>query len=337
MFGTGSTHSMLDEICIKRRAGRKFDPGSVLAGRWTIVSSLSHQGGDISDGCFNRGIKLVTDARDQRSYVLKMLTPDICLPGHAARELRILQHLTRCAGEDPTNLVRLYAMEDGARHPHDIPWIMTEHCDAGTLAHMMTMCEDEQVNFPEPFLWHVFQSLAQAARFCHSNGVVHRDITLTNVFVQNAQANDIYPSIKLADFGCAVTRDDLETLSIGELFPGNPRYMPPEGCEANPSCDIYQLGLVMLCMFMREAEPTEALADFYSNQGCQTYSPELRNLIHWCLSKNAKDRPSADVLVRKIEESRSQMAQYKGQMSFEDLLKRERKGSLDSVASDVTD
>ncbi|KAJ4289649.1 hypothetical protein N0V90_010978 [Kalmusia sp. IMI 367209] len=321
---------MLDEICIRRRAGRKFDPDSVLKSRWTILSSLSHCGSQTSDGCFNRGIKLIQENSTGRLCVLKMLPPDICSPGHAAHEIRILRDLKRyngCGGH--ANVLRLLDADDGSKHPHDIPWTVTELCDRGTLAQLVKLYGDERLHLPEAFLWHVFEGLSEAVRFCHGQGVVHRDITLTNVFLQSSGRRHAYPRIQLGDFGCAVTRTDLAQFPFGSFFPGNPRFMPPEGCEAEPACDIYQIGLVLLCLYMCDLNPTECLADFLNGQDARggKGSRELEILVKWCLASKGEERPSADVLVKKI---RKLKVERQGGSLFEELMEMQKEVGFES-------
>ncbi|KAF1979273.1 kinase-like protein [Bimuria novae-zelandiae CBS 107.79] len=299
---------MLDEICIRRRAGPKFELGSILNCRWKILSSLVHGGGQVSDGCFNRGIKLVQDVSSGQLAVLKMLSPDILCPGHAAREIRILKDLFGHGDVAHENAVRLLDSNEGVKHPHDIPWAVTDLCDAGTLAQLIKMYGDGRLFLPEEFIWHVFDGLAKAVRFCHAQGVIHRDITLTNVLLGSPSQNDTYPTVQLGDFGCAVTQKDMVQSSLANLLPGNPRFLPPEGCEAHKASDIYQTGLVVLCLYMRDNDPTESLADFAAEADThgQICSPELKSLIEWCMAAKSTERPSAEILVRKIQEAKTE-------------------------------
>ena len=287
---------MLEEICIRRRAGDKFEPGSTLDGRWTIVQSLTHRGSQVSDGCFNRGIKLVEDVSSGNLCVLKMLPPDILCPDHAAREIHLLRSLSQHGGEIQTNLVRFMDSYNGAEHPHDIPWVVTAFCNSGTLAQLVKRYQDEGIRLPEAFLWHVFEGLAKALRFCHSQGVMHRDITLSNVFLHSKNLDDTYPVIQLGDFGCAVRQEGSAPPSVEHLFPGNPGFLPPEGCEAHAASDVYQLGLVVLCLYMANLDPIESLADFIAegNTHERLYSQKLTELIQWCMVTEMSKRPNAE-------------------------------------------
>ncbi|KAF2443721.1 kinase-like protein [Karstenula rhodostoma CBS 690.94] len=312
---------MLEEICIRRRAGLKFELGAVLNQRWTIISSLSDYDIHTSDGCSNRGIKLVQEISTGKWCVLKMLPPDMSCPGHAMREICVLHNLNRPNNSD-ADIVRLLDFDDGCKHPHDIPWIVTELCDRGTLAQLVDSHASQSRHLPEAFVWHVFERLAAAVQFCHDLGVVHRDITPANVFLHSNTKMQTYPDVRLGDFGCAVDERDFSRLTLETLSPGNPDFMPPEGCMVQASSDVYQVGLVVLCLCMCETDLTECLADFYGGMDTcgRRISPELKRLIVWCLSREAGQRPSAEMLVASIQRVVSERRINKETVAFERLL-----------------
>ncbi|KAK7187160.1 kinase-like protein [Paraphaeosphaeria sporulosa] len=313
---------MLEEICIRRRAGCKFELGSVLNHRWIIASSLSDHDNHASDSCTNRGIKLVQENSTGKWCILKMLPPDILRPGNAMREICVLQNLNRQGKTGHTNIVRLLDFADGCQHPHDIPWMVTELCDRGTLAQLVENYASQGVHLPEAFLWYAFERLAAAVQFCHNSGVVHRDITPTNIFLHSNTDMHTYPNLQLGDFGCAADEHYLLESTVEILSPGNPDFMPPEGYLVQASCDIYQVGLVVLCLCMRETDPTESLADFFNEMNTcgRQISTDLKRLIIWCLSREAAQRPSAEVLVASIDRIVSERQSNRKTFAFESLI-----------------
>lgn len=81
---------------------------------------------------------------------------------------------------------------------------------------------------------------ADAVGTVHAQGILHRDLKPTNIFIQTSGAS------KLLDFGLAKGKDDGIVTNIGRRL-GTPRYMPPEvvrGRSADERSDVYQLGLV---------------------------------------------------------------------------------------------
>ncbi|RXN39246.1 serine threonine- kinase pim-3-like protein [Labeo rohita] len=100
--------------------------------------------------------------------------------------------------------------------------------------------------------------LISALRHCESRGVLHRDVKPENLLI-STESHDI----KLLDFGCG----DLLKDSAYKYFAGTLEYAPPEWFRQRPLSCRTGYGLV---------------------------SGECRQLIRWCLSASASDRPSLD-------------------------------------------
>jgi len=111
--------------------------------------------------------------------------------------------------------------------------------------------------------------LASALAHAHKNGVIHRDINPSNIFL----SDDLTP--KIFDFGIArapnrLAEDDDEepfTLFQNNLL-GTPSYMSPEQAQGKPAdqlTDLYSLGAVMYEMLTQrkpfQAETTENLLE----------------------------------------------------------------------------
>ncbi len=63
--------------------------------------------------------------------------------------------------------------------------------------------------------------MAQGIQYCHQKGIVHCDVKLENVLVDNGVA-------KIGDFGVA---KECSSSFVANTFLGTPYYLSPEICE----------------------------------------------------------------------------------------------------------
>ena len=93
----------------------------------------------------------------------------------------------------------------------------------------------------------ILQSLLSGLAHAHARGILHRDIKPGNILLGSEA--DLRPTIKLADFGLALTHNDAASPDTGMRVVGTPEYMAPEQIEGlwrdqGPWTDIYALGCV---------------------------------------------------------------------------------------------
>ena len=92
-------------------------------------------------------------------------------------------------------------------------------------------------------LKNIMKQLVEVIEYIHKHGVVHRDIKLENILIDDKM------QIKLIDFGlCAIKKDEFEML---EGTVGTPRYSSPEilsGTYYNCSTDLWSLGVVLFLL-----------------------------------------------------------------------------------------
>lgn len=236
---------ILNRIRSDQYMGHVFDEGQTVDRRWQVQSRLSD-----AYGFFNRGVHLVRELYNDRpnTFVMKVLPSRSMYRGYAKREVDILFQL-----KDHPNIVQ-YCDSYAPYHRHAAPWLVMYYCNQGILISFVHKVK----SLPALFIWHVFESLAEAVRYSHTgpmdgysalwDPVSHIDIIPGNItFHKEDDRNEVYPTVKLTDWGCAVTQSEVNTKRlIGADLPVQDRNcIPPEGYMGSEAADIYQVGLVV--------------------------------------------------------------------------------------------
>ncbi len=142
--------------------------------------------------------------------------------------------------------------------------------------------------------------VAETLEYIHARGVIHRDVTPSNIMIVDYRTRFSRPRARLTDFGLAIhgsiPRDPEGTTN------GTAAYLSPEQVRnepLTPASDIYSLGLVLLeCFSGTIAFPGTPVE---SALGRLDRDPELtdevperwRPLIRQMTAASAADRPSA--------------------------------------------
>jgi serine/threonine protein kinase len=312
---------MIENILLGRenRAhnGNAFDVGKVVGGRWSITSELKGV-----DGTYNQGIRLVRDDVNGEIRIMKILPSEAMYPGYQIREMNILSRVIH------RNIITLYGVHlpSPVTERHASPYLVTEYCDKGTLASLIKTWNDRGELIPESFVWQVFEALVTAVQYLHHgpypynaaaynwDPITHRDIIPSNIFLKSSPQVDPgdYPiSIKLADFGCAITDSEMaaQNYSVRDLPAVSGLYRPPEGAQATEATDMYQVGLVISLMYCMMDSPSDDVAEAVSLtrdhlKGYKGCSPELRMYIEMCLDDDEDQRPDSNFFVLRIQSAR---------------------------------
>lgn len=137
-------------------------------------------------------------------------------------------------------------------------WIATELCTGGSLADWL------RAEHPKPELHAVARfiaAVADALAYSHEQGVLHRDLTPSNVLLEPSDPSSnrlgrlAEYSPKVIDFGLAKFREvsGQETRSGARL--GTPEYMAPEQAAGQldqvcPATDVYALGAILYALLV---------------------------------------------------------------------------------------
>jgi len=89
----------------------------------------------------------------------------------------------------------------------------------------------------------IFTQICSGISYCHSKHIVHRDIKLENILL------DDYNNIKIIDFGFSICIDPEKKLNV---FCGTPSYMAPEIVAKlyykGAAADVWALGILLYAM-----------------------------------------------------------------------------------------
>ncbi|KAJ7705443.1 hypothetical protein B0H17DRAFT_1326241 [Mycena rosella] len=118
-------------------------------------------------------------------------------------------------------------------------WIVTELCCGGELFDYLV----EKGRLSEDETKVIFGQLCLAVGYLHDKGIVHRDLKLENVLL------DERCRVKLGDFG--FTRE-FERGALMETFCGTTGYASPEMLQGRkylgPEVDVWSLGIILYCL-----------------------------------------------------------------------------------------
>eukprot|EP00440_Ansanella_granifera_P032292 gb/GFBE01035045.1/.p1 GENE.gb/GFBE01035045.1/~~gb/GFBE01035045.1/.p1 ORF type:complete len:713 (+),score=101.93 gb/GFBE01035045.1/:1-2139(+) len=148
-----------------------------------------------------------------------------------------------------------------------------------------------------------------AVDFCHSHGVVHRDIKAENVLLTAVPLDSPGSVVRLCDFGLAARcfPEDGETLK--EAL-GSPDYIAPEIVRRSPygqKVDTWSAGVLLyvcFCCYSPFSAPTDAQVlrnilkgKFEFGAAWDNFASEMRELVILMLDVDAKTRPTAEAVL----------------------------------------
>ncbi|KAM9106626.1 inactive serine/threonine-protein kinase PLK5 [Megaptera novaeangliae] len=245
----------------------------------------------IGKGAFSRCYKL-TDMSTSSVFALKVVPHGgggagrLCPSDKVEREIALHSCLRH------RNIVAFH----GHFADRDHVYMVLEYCSRQSLAHVL----EARQTLTEPEVRYYLRGLVSGLRYLHQRRIVHRDLKLSNFFLNKNM------EVKIGDLGLA-TR-------VGpggrchRVLCGTPNFLAPEVVSRNGhSCqsDIWALGCVMY-MVLTGAPPFVAapLSEMYQNIRDGRYpepahlSPNARHLIARLLAPNPAERPSLDHLLQ---------------------------------------
>lgn len=202
-------------------------------------------------------IYLVYDSSCDRNVALKKIRGDRLkyptLKDRFLREAKIAAQMAH------PSIIPIYTIHsDSDEIYYTMPYV-----EGDTLKQIIRKCLEEekkgQIQHPIgasiPALMRIFLNICQAIAYCHSRGVLHRDVKPENVIVGKFGETFIL-DWGLADFINNPLKDSNEKFPVVEFvdltrpgkIPGTLAYIPPErifGKPATYATDIYALGVIL--------------------------------------------------------------------------------------------
>ena len=145
-------------------------------------------------------------------------------------EFQLLRNL------DHPHIIRIYDLYKDQRYIY----MITELCEGGDIFSMIQKAD----NFNEKIASRIMKQAMNAVLYCHSNGIVHRDIKSDNILFLE---NNIDSPIKLIDFGISLKFEKNTKLKDKT---GTVLYIAPEVLQGSydEKCDIWSCGVLMYMM-----------------------------------------------------------------------------------------
>ncbi|XP_048196576.1 inactive serine/threonine-protein kinase PLK5 [Perognathus longimembris pacificus] len=247
----------------------------------------------IGKGAFSRCYKL-TDMSTSAVFALKVV-PRGGAAGGAGR--------LRSRGKVEREIAlhsRLRHRNIVAFHGHfadrDHVYMVLEYCSRQSLAHVLKARQ----TLTEPEVRYYLRGLVSGLRYMHQRRIVHRDLKLSNFFLNKNM------EVKIGDLGLAA--------KVGpgghchRVLCGTPNFLAPEVVSRKGhSCqsDIWALGCIMYTVLTGSPPFTGTpLSEMYQNIRDAHYpepahlSPNARRLIARLLAPNPAERPSLDHLLQ---------------------------------------
>jgi eukaryotic-like serine/threonine-protein kinase len=255
---------------------------SVLLGKYRVEHTLGFGGMGLVVQAHNMPL-------DER-VAIKFLREDVAIDdGHIERFLREAKAAVRLKSEHVAKIRDVGTLENGR------PYIVMELLEGLDLGKLL----DDMGSLPTQRAIDLLLQTCDAIAEAHANGIIHRDIKPTNLFL--TRRRDGSDLVKVLDFGISKIQQGPEmALTQTSNMLGTPAYMSPEQMRsartADPRSDIWALGTVLyelvegrppfrasnfaeLCVLV-STEPPDPLEK----------APELANVFSRCLAKSVEHR-----------------------------------------------
>ena len=258
----------------------RFEPGTVLGGRYRIVGRLGRGGmGEVYRA---------DDLKLGQPVALKFLPPDVDTDPARLTQLHTEVRLARKVSHP--NVCRVYDIDE----IEGSTFLSMEYVDGEDLASLLRRVG----SFREGRALEIARQICAGLAAAHERGVIHRDLKPANVMLDGAG------KVRITDFGLAGASGEA-------IRAGTPAYMAPEqlaGNEVTARSDIYSLGLLLYELFTgQRALEGKNLAELIQKREqsgipppttvVKTLDPQIEQAVMRCLKPQPDERPPSALAV----------------------------------------
>ncbi|KAG9248874.1 serine/threonine protein kinase, STE family, PAK/STE20-related [Calycina marina] len=178
-------------------------------------------------------------------------------------------------------------------------WMITEYCGGGSIA---TLMKPTPKGLQEKWIITIVREVAEAMKWVHEAGIIHRDLKCANVLVTEDGC------VQLCDFGVSGIMGPL--IDKRSTVVGTPHWMAPELFSTNSTLsygkevDIWAFGAMIFEMatglppMARAGISAHQLASYLQRntprlEG-EDYSQTLRDLVAYCMEERPTARPTIE-------------------------------------------
>jgi serine/threonine-protein kinase len=258
----------------------RFQPGTLLGGRYRIVGRLGRGGmGEVYRA---------DDLKLGQPVALKFLPPEV--DGDPARLTQLHTEVRMARQVSHPNVCRVYDIDEVDGHT----FLSMEYIDGEDVASLLRRVG----RFPQDRAIEIARQVCAGLAAAHERGIVHRDFKPANLMLDGSG------KVRITDFGLAGISGEV-------LRAGTPAYMAPEqlvGGDVTPRSDIYSLGLVLYEIFTgQRALEGKSIAELIHKREHEGILPpsaivgdldrDIETAILRCLKSNPAARPSSVLAV----------------------------------------
>lgn len=175
-------------------------------------------------------------------------------------------------------------------------WIIMEYVGAGSCRELLSAGP-----FSEQIISYIMSQILEGFLYLHGTGKIHRDIKAANILI------GLNGEVKLADFGVSTQLSSY--MSKRMTFAGTANFMAPEVIKREAysfGADIWSLGITAIEMAYGKPPYTEfdlngvlrSILHDPSPSLDSGFSPEFRDFVDLCLSKDPQKRATAEELLK---------------------------------------